>query len=170
RILLRTAPVRLTLLYSGIFLLLGTTVIAVIVLLTGQSPLIAHVHIDGAGATVARAVPVPRLDAATQVGSDVIAQRSADFARLFTVSWAVLAVTTVGSAALGWVAAGRVLRPVRSITATAHTISAGNLPERLALEGPQDEFKALGDTLDELLARLQGAVGAPGRAGAHATH
>jgi signal transduction histidine kinase len=167
---MRTARMRLTLLYSGMFLLLGTTVIAVIVLLTGQSPLIAHVHIDGAGATVARAVPVRRLDAATQVGSEVIAQRSADFARLFTVSWAVLAVTTVGSAVLGWFAAGRVLRPVRSITATARTISAGNLHERLALEGPQDEFKALGDTLDELLARLEASFEAQRRFVANASH
>jgi signal transduction histidine kinase len=170
RMRMRTARMRLTLLYSGMFLLLGTTVIAVIVLLTGQSPLIAHVHINGSGTTVAHAVPISRLDRATEVGTEVFAQRSADFARLFTVSWAVLAVTTVGSAVLGWFAAGRVLRPVRSITATARTISAGNLHERLALEGPQDEFKALGDTLDELLARLEASFEAQRRFVANASH
>ena len=67
-------------------------------------------------------------------------------------------MTTLGAAVLGWFAAGRVLRPLRAITATARTISAGNLHERLALTGPDDEFKALGDTLDDLLAPARGLV------------
>ena len=161
---------RLTLLYSGLFLLLGTTVIVVIVVLTGQSPLI--VHISGGG-TVESAHPVGRIPPpfrATELVNGVAAQRTADFARLFTVSWAVLAVTTVGSAVLGWFAAGRVLRPLRSITATARTISAGNLNERLALSGPDDEFKALGDTLDDLLARLEASFDAQRRFVANASH
>ena len=86
------------------------------------------------------------------LGYVVSAQHAADLSRLLAVSWVVLAVTTLVSALLGWIAAGRVLRPVRTITQTAQTISAGNLHERLALAGPNDEFKALGDTLDELLA------------------
>ena len=161
---------RLTLLYSGLFLLLGTTVIVVIVVLTGKSPLI--VHISGGG-TVESAHPVGRIPPpfrVTELVNGVAAQRSADFARLFTVSWAVLAVTTVGSAVLGWFAAGRVLRPLRSITATARTISAGNLNERLALSGPDDEFKALGDTLDDLLARLEASFEAQRRFVANASH
>jgi signal transduction histidine kinase len=169
---MRTARMRLTLLYSGLFLLLGTTVIVVIVVVTGQSPLVVHVS----GATAVSAHPVrhpvgltlpPQL---TQIRNGVVAQHSADFARLFTVSWAVLAVTTIGSAVLGWFAAGRVLRPVRSITATTRTISAGNLHERLALSGPEDEFKALGDTLDDLLARLEASFEAQRRFVANASH
>jgi signal transduction histidine kinase len=167
---LRTARMRLTLLYSGLFLLLGTTVIVVIVVLTGQSPLIVHVS---GGGTVVAAHPVGRIPPpfrVTELVNGVAAQRTADFARLFTVSWAVLAVTTVGSAVLGWFAAGRVLRPLRSITATARTISAGNLNERLALSGPDDEFKALGDTLDDLLARLEASFDAQRRFVANASH
>jgi signal transduction histidine kinase len=73
---------------------------------------------------------------------------------------------------LGWFAAGRVLRPLRSMTATARTISAGNLHERLALSGPEGEFEALGDTLDDLLSRLGASFGlqvplADPNAGAH---
>lgn len=165
---MRTARMRLTLLYSGLFLLLGTTTIAIIVVLTGQSPLI--VHISGGPAVSAHAVPRGTPFRVTELVNGVAAQRTADFARLFTVSWAVLAVTTVGSAVLGWFAAGRVLRPLRSITDTARTISAGNLHERLALTGPQDEFKALGDTLDDLLARLEGSFEAQRRFVANASH
>ena len=87
----------------------------------------------------------------------VVQQHNADLARLLTISWVVLAVTTAGAAVLGWFAAGRVLRPLREITSTAQTISAGNLNERLALKGPNDEFKRLGRTLDDLLARLEGS-------------
>lgn len=74
------------------------------------------------------------------------------------------------SAVLGWFAAGRVLRPLRSITATARTISADNLHERLALSGPEDEFKALGDTLDDLLVRLEASFDAQRRFVANASH
>ena len=54
----------------------------------------------------------------------------------------------------------RVLRPVRAITATARAISVTNLHERLTLTGPDDEFKELAATLNDLLAR-PAAHGAP---------
>jgi signal transduction histidine kinase len=81
-----------------------------------------------------------------------------------------LAVITLGSAAIGWFAAGRVLRPLRAITSTARTISAGSLHQRLALTGPDDEFRRLGETLDELLARLQASFEAQRRFVANASH
>jgi signal transduction histidine kinase len=167
----RSARLRITLMYAGLFLLMGTIVLAITYVLTGQS---SPVHISvGAASTGATAVrhklPIqftsvgPLADAAAQ-------QRQLVLARLLTVSWLVLAITTVGAALLGWFAAGRVLRPVRSITATARTISAGNLHERLALTGPNDEFRALGDTLDDLLARLEASFEAQRRFVANASH
>jgi len=68
-----------------------------------------------------------------------------------------LAVVAVFSVALGWFVAGRVLRPLRTITATTKRISEDNLHQRLALPGPRDELKELADTIDELLARLEAA-------------
>jgi signal transduction histidine kinase len=82
----------------------------------------------------------------------------------------VLLLTAIGSAVLGWFIAGRVLRPLREITGTARTISAGNLHQRLALTGPQDEFKQLGDTLDDLLARLEASFESQRRFVANASH
>ena len=43
---------------------------------------------------------------------------------------------TIVSIALGWLVAGRVLRPLRAMTATTRQISERNLNERLALQGP----------------------------------
>ena len=81
-----------------------------------------------------------------------------------------LAIMTVFSAALGWLVAGRVLRPLRAMTATTRKISEHNLHERLALAGPRDELKDLGDTIDGLLARLEAHVAEQQRFAANASH
>jgi two-component system, OmpR family, sensor histidine kinase VanS len=81
-----------------------------------------------------------------------------------------LAIMTTVSIALGWLVAGRVLRPLRTMTATARQISERNLNERLALSGPNDELKDLADTVDGLLARLEAHVAEQQRFAANASH
>lgn len=76
------------------------------------------------------------------------------------VSVAVLAGLLVLSFVIGWWLAGRVLRPVRRLTEAAQEISATDLSRRIALDGPHDELRALADTLDAMLARLDGAFAA----------
>jgi signal transduction histidine kinase len=78
-----------------------------------------------------------------------------------------VAVVSVG---LGWLVAGRVLRPVRSISATARQIGASNLNLRLRLDGPDDEFRELAATLNGLLARLQASFDSQRRFVASASH
>lgn len=68
---------------------------------------------------------------------------------------AIVAAMAVLSAALGWFVAGRVLRPMSEITATARRVSQQSLHERIALEGPDDELKQLADTFDSMLGRLE---------------
>jgi signal transduction histidine kinase len=63
-----------------------------------------------------------------------------------------------------------VLRPLNTITAAARRISASSLHERLALPGPDDELKLLGDTLDRLFARLEASFDAQRRFAANASH
>jgi signal transduction histidine kinase len=158
----RTARLRLTLLYSGMFLALGTIVVVVIALLfLGSSSVVA---------TAVRAAPGPGGGELVFPVKIAQSQHSNDVARLLEASWVVLLLTAVGSAVLGWFIAGRVLRPLREITGTAQTISAGNLHQRLALTGPQDEFKQLGDTLDDLLARLEASFESQRRFVANASH
>jgi len=164
---------RLTLLYAGLFLVLGTALLALIYVLVARGATIQVSTASPAPSTVARRLQTLRgigPTAPPQVHDVVVAQHNNDLARLLTVSWVVLAVSTLGAAVLGWFAAGRVLRPLRVITSTAQTISAGNLNERLALKGPNDEFKRLGDTLDDLLARLEGSFESQRRFVANASH
>jgi signal transduction histidine kinase len=158
----RTARLRLTLLYSGMFLVLGTIVVVLIALLfVGSSSVVG---------TAVRASPGPGGGQLVFPIGIAQNQHSNDVGKLLAASWVVLALTAVGSTVLGWFIAGRVLRPLREITSTARTISAGNLHQRLALTGPQDEFKQLGDTLDELLARLEASFESQRRFVANASH
>jgi signal transduction histidine kinase len=66
-----------------------------------------------------------------------------------------LVIMAGASLTIGWLVAGRFLRPLRTITATTREISATNLHERLDLTGPDDELKELADTFDALLDRLE---------------
>ena len=90
--------------------------------------------------------------------------------QLLIVSAIALAVIAVAAAAIGWIIAGRVLRPLSAITAAARRISARSLHERLALHGPDDELKELADTLDGLFARLEASFEAQRQFAANASH
>ena len=89
---------------------------------------------------------------------------------LLVVSAIALGIMAFVSIGLGWLMAGRVLRPLRAMTATTRQISEENLHERLALRGPDDELKDLGDTIDGLLGRLETAFEAQRRFVANASH
>jgi signal transduction histidine kinase len=93
-----------------------------------------------------------------------------DKQEILVLSAVALAVIAIAAAAIGWMIAGRVLRPLSTITAAARRIAASSLHERLALEGPDDELKELADTLDNLLARLEASFDAQRRFAANASH
>ena len=97
-------------------------------------------------------------------------QQSSQLDALVTRSGVALGIMAIISIGLGWLVAGRALRPVRTMSARARGISERNLHERLALDGPNDELKELGDTFDELLARLESAFESQRRFVANASH
>lgn len=84
-----------------------------------------------------------------------------------TVAVGLVAIAAI---ALGWLAAGRTLRPVRSITDAARQASELRLGQRLALSGPEDEFKQLADTFDVMLEKLDAAFTSQQRFVANAAH
>jgi signal transduction histidine kinase len=98
------------------------------------------------------------------------AYRDREREQLLTESGIALAIMAVVSVLLGWLMAGRVLRPLRTITATTRDISASNLHERLGVRGPDDELKELGDTIDGLLERLDAAFRSQRQFVANASH
>jgi signal transduction histidine kinase len=105
-------------------------------------------------------------EAQAQVDSARNAQRNA----LLTESGVALAIMAFLSIGLGWLMAGRALAPLRVMAVRARGISERNLHERLALAGPDDELKELGDTFDGLLGRLETAFESQRRFVANASH
>jgi signal transduction histidine kinase len=83
--------------------------------------------------------------------------------------WALLVVGAVGTL-LSYVLAGRVLRPLQDMTATARRLSAERLDARIALSGPRDELRELADVFDAMLDRLQASFEAQRRFVADASH
>ena len=85
-------------------------------------------------------------------------------------SFGALGVLFVASLGVGWVVAGRVLRPIGRITSVARDIQATDLSRRIELPGPEDELKQLADTFDAMLARLDAAFAAQRQFTADASH
>jgi signal transduction histidine kinase len=142
RLTLRT---QLTLLYAAFFLASGFAVLAV--------PIFS---IHSSAAAMATPHDIALMEASQQ--------RQAIRAVLVFV--ALVAV----SVAVGWLIAGRFLRPLRTITATARDISASNLHRRLEPGARDDEFTELGDTLNGLFGRLEGSFESQRRFVANASH
>ncbi len=100
----------------------------------------------------------------------VNAQQQTELDALLTRSGMALGIMAFVSIALGWLMAGRALRPVRTMNVRARGISERNLHERLALGGPNDELRELGETFDGLLGRLEMAFESQRRFVANASH
>jgi signal transduction histidine kinase len=105
-----------------------------------------------------------------QVAAAEDAQQSDASHTLAVGSAIALGIMTVVSLGLAWGVAGRVLRPLRVMTATTRRISADSLHERLDMPGPHDELRDLADTIDGLLERLDGSFTAQRRFVANAAH
>jgi signal transduction histidine kinase len=103
-------------------------------------------------------------------GQNGAEQITVDRQLLLARSAIALVIVSAAAVGAGWLLAGRVLRPLSTITAAARQISASSLHERLALTGPEDELKELGDTLDGLFARLEASFDAQRRFAADASH
>jgi signal transduction histidine kinase len=185
-----TIRLRLTLIYGGLFLCSAAALLAITYVLvhhqytgtffisSGRSAVVANLL--GSGKIITKAKPVapfpvpigPKALAGTREVALAAAQGQSDAAlhKLFVDSAIALALMAVFSLWLGWVIAGRALRPLRTITETARDISASNLHRRLDLAGPDDELKQLGNTVDGLLARLETSFEAQRQFVANASH
>jgi signal transduction histidine kinase len=192
----RTIRLRLTLLYGALFLVSAAGLLAVTYVLVSHSTGDFVITSSGSG-PVSPGPDGPAIigDASGTAGSQPIQvngvkqltpqqvqeqttrfqllssrQHKDDLRQLVRDSGLALAIMAMLSIALGWLVAGRVLRPLRIITSAARDISASSLHERLALDGPDDELKELGDTFDGLLARLERSFQSQRQFVANASH
>jgi len=151
---------RLTLLYCLMSVVSGAVLLAIMYALA-QSSVDAKIPAE----SVAEPVGGP---GGGPVGAPVIERvQGSDVLVLPGIALAIMALISL---ALGWLIAGRMLRPVRTMTGRLHQISERNVHERLSVTGPRDELKDLADTIDELLGRLDTALDGHKRFVANAAH
>ncbi len=182
----RTVRMRLALAYGALFLICGAALLAMSYLFVSRVPFSASVHLISpnghaissfgtqksppTGPSHTQVVHDLPAGAAAAAQAAVDAQHSADLHSLLVWFAVALGVMAVVSVLLGWLMAGRVLRPLRQITAATRHISEESLHQRLALVGPSDEITDLAGTIDGLLARLEGAFDAQRAFVANASH
>jgi len=166
----RTVRMRLTALYGALFVVSGAVLLAITggVVVSSSRDSVTAANQAGLPALTRDQIRIQQLqhklaNAESQIHSGVSHG-------LLVGSAIALGVMTVISLVLGWIVAGRVLRPLRQMTAATRRISADSLHERLAVAGPGDELKDLADTIDGLLGRLEEAFAAQRRFVANASH
>ncbi|MEV0408597.1 ATP-binding protein [Actinoallomurus sp. NPDC050550] len=175
-----TARARLTALYGGLLLVAGSGLVASVYFLMRQSladrlpiAITKAVPLDTASARPTSVVApqwVGRAQADAISLAATTAAKDTTYQQLLIVSLVSLAVFATVSVFLAWWMAGRVLRPVHTITATARRLSGENLSDRIALKAPPGELKDLADTFDAMLDRLEGLVSAQQRFVANSAH
>jgi signal transduction histidine kinase len=191
----RTVRLRLTLLYVGLFLASAACLLVITYFLVAQrlpgtvtvrtsgggtqgasGQVITGSTGTGAGAGVAACAPpsdgapptVTQMNECVQQAAAGLRNDTLD--QLLIESGVALGIMAVASVGLGWLMAGRVLSPLRTITAAARRISARSLHQRIGMIGPDDELKELGDTFDQLLGRLDASFRAQRQFVANASH
>ena len=168
----RSIRFRYTLLYSAVLFGLAAVVVAAIYLVLLMA-LRGEPVSSGIRGKVCdfRQVPAPcfpiDLFTARELERNVNAQT---LTKLRNYSFSALGVLFVASLGVGWVVAGRVLRPIGRITSVARDIQATDMSRRIELPGPDDELKQLADTFDAMLARLDAAFAAQRQFTADASH
>ena len=181
-----SARSRLTLVYTSLFAVGGAAVVLITYLL------VAHTLNRATPTTIPTAIR-PALERCLQaashrggVSSSVLqkcgdvyangvragaaAQRSTTLTHLLTYSLLTLAGVIALAVVVGWIVAGRILRPVHQLTAAARAASEQDLSQRIALEGPRDELRELADTFDTMLERLDRAFTSQRQFIANASH
>src|SRR5215212_2312878 len=160
---------RLTLMYAGVLIVCGT------LLLAASYGLVTRSIDNGAPAPVVAPAPAPggpitdesqlqiRRQVREQIESDTLGDLRLNYALALTAM-------ALGAVALGWLLAGRALRPLHAIAATARDVGRDSLDRRVALDGPADELKQLADTIDTMLGRLDDAFANQQRFVANASH
>jgi signal transduction histidine kinase len=159
----RTIRVRLTALYAGLFLATATILLVAVNLLLTSRLQVQVASVDKTSKPPALGTGDPAVGTAIQLQHDILRFQ-------WLVTGVVIAVLTVVSVAVGWWLAGRVLRPIHTITATARRLSLSNLHQRIAMRGPRDELKELADTFDAMLDRLERSADSQRRFVANASH
>jgi signal transduction histidine kinase len=164
---------RMTMLYGTLFLLAGSLVVGATYFFTVRA-VNAKFHVSFTSTQLQPGTPLApnRTFSAMQgdIDQQLAAHRREILGELLQISILALVILGVLTIVIGYLIAGRMLRPLHTVTATARRLSESNLHERIGLAGPRDEIKDLADTFDGMLDRLHRAFDSQRRFIANASH
>jgi signal transduction histidine kinase len=157
----------MALLYGGLVLLVGVSLLFTCVILVDRA--IAKVPpyqlINGAHLVDRKGNTIPfDVDRAVTTAQDSAVHY------LYTTGSIYFAIIVVIGATGGYLLAKQALRPISRLTQTAKALSTETLDQRINLGGPDDELRELADTFDEMLARLDQAFDSQRLFVANASH
>jgi len=180
RLSLRT---RLSLIYGSLFLVTGAVLLALMYFQTSSaiakgftvqsSGPLNNVAGEGPQGLVVTGDPTLGgnvMATRQQLSSQIDTRKGEVLHQLLQDSLIAMALLGLLAVVLGYIVAGRMMRPLKKVTRTARRLSESNLHERISLDGPKDEIRELADTFDAMLDRLDRAFDAQRRFVANASH
>jgi len=154
RLLRPTLRIRMALLYGGLVLLVGASLLVASIVLMDRAiarlPFFNSPGIITFTDSSGHVQRVPRSQLSEQARHE-----TRDY--LLHTGLIYFAVIVIIGAAGGYLLARQALRPIARVTRTARQLSTETLDQRINLGGPDDELRELADTFDEMLARLDAA-------------
>lgn len=166
----RSIRFRLSILYSSVVFGLGAAILGVTYYFIRRSlrriPLTTEsvFYLVNGRPVIVQEWELDRVRAMEQLIAQVALERLADYVLIGLVVLFLLSLV------VGWIIAGRALRPVAAITAVARDIQASDLSRRIDYRGPDDELGRLAATFDDMLGRLDAAFHAQRRFLADTSH
>jgi signal transduction histidine kinase len=165
-----TLRIRMALLYGGLVLLVGVSLLFTSVVLLNRSisqlPLYDNnskgqlTITDGTGHAIFKGDPSALVHKAQTTAVNY----------LLTTGLIYFGIIVVIGTTGGYLLAKQALRPIARLTQTAKQLSTETLDQRINLGGPDDELRELADTFDEMLARLDAAFDSQRLFVANASH
>jgi signal transduction histidine kinase len=158
---------RMALLYGGLVLLVGVSLLFTSIILVDRST--ARLPFFNTVGTVSLRDATGRIQILRpdQLGREA---RTTSVHYLLHTGLVYFAVIVLIGTTGGYLLAKQALRPVAKLTRTARQLSTANLDQRINLGGPNDELRELADTFDEMLARLAAAFDSQRLFVANASH
>lgn len=165
-----TFRMRLTVIYTSLFILFGLVLVLVVAVVLNRMLDTRSLQAIPAALENRTFAELRAMDVLEIVREARQAERQQLVRAALRVVLVVFLALSLAGAIIAWLLAGKVIRPLRQITAHAQSASSSNLSSRINLPGPGDELHDLADTYNALLARLDAAFRGQRHFSSHVSH